>query len=200
MVSFGACCACPGFHIKKEAIMKYFEKMSGERIYLSPLSAEDAEIFAQWMNRKQVAENLNAYSGMYTLQGERDWISNSSEEHNYTIVLREGDVPIGTISLMKLRSVSRRGELGIFIGDPGCWDRGFGSEAITLLLEYGFQTLGLHSVYLSVLEGNLRARKCYLKSGFKETGRYRDGTFRNGRFEDLMMMDILSEEFKGGTE
>lgn len=74
-------------------------------------------------------------------------------------------------------------------------NKGYGTEAIRLLLDYGFNYMNLHSVKLELMSFNERALKCYKKCGFKETGRIRENRFINGNYYDTITMDILEREF-----
>ena len=87
--------------------------------------------------------------------------------------------------------------MGIFIGEKEGRDRGIGTEAINLILEYGFNYLNLNSIKLDVMEFNSRAIACYKKCGFKEMGRRRQCNYINGKYYDTILMDILKEEFAG---
>ena len=153
--------------------MQYFKKLIGDRIYLSPkdVSNEEIEKFTEWMNDFQVTDYTGRSGQITTL--------------------------IGTIGLEHLNWIERSAVLGIFIGDKDYRNNGYGTEAIRLLLEYGFKYLNLHSIRLDLLEINERAHKCYLKCGFKDTGRSREEIFLNGRYYDKLHMDILENEFNG---
>ncbi len=61
---------------------------------------------------------------------------------------------------------------------------------------FGFNYLNLNNIKLDVMEFNKRAQACYKKCGFKEYGRRRKCRFINGKYYDVIEMDILSEEFK----
>ena len=52
--------------------MKYFEKVKGDRLYLSPINIDDAEIYTKWLNDKEISENLSS-SRMINLESEREW-------------------------------------------------------------------------------------------------------------------------------
>ena len=85
----------------------------------------------------------------------------------------------------------------IFIGDKDYRSKGYGTEAIRLVLEYGFKYLNLKNINLDVFAFNERAIKCYEKCGFKEYGRRRKCKFVNGVYYDVISMDILDEESEG---
>jgi len=85
--------------------------------------------------------------------------------------------------------------LGIVIGEKGYWGKGYGQDAVRLLLDYGFNLLNLNSVMLGTFSFNQRAIHCYKKVGFKEIGRRRQARIIAGTAYDNVLMDILAEEF-----
>ena len=99
---------------------------------------------------------------------------------------------------MNVDSVHQQAELGIFIGEKDYWDKGLGTEAVKLLLDYGFNLLNLHNILLKVFSYNERAIKCYKKVGFKEIGRRRESREIASQKYDEIYMDILSSEFTDG--
>jgi RimJ/RimL family protein N-acetyltransferase len=86
--------------------------------------------------------------------------------------------------------------LGIVIGEKSRWGQGYGQEAVKLLLDYGFSLLNLNSVMLGTFSFNQRALRCYEKVGFKMIGRRRDARIIAGEKHDMILMDILAEEFE----
>jgi len=178
---------------------RYFEKIPGERLYLSPLNPDDAELYTKWLNDPEVAVWLYLHAKVISLHSERKWLENAAtgDDYNFSIVARtgDGDRLIGNISLMSIQPVHRSAVLGIIIGEAEFRSKGYGAEAIQLLLEYGFQTLNLHSILLDVNAENARAIACYKKCGFKECARRREMLFMDGRFVDSLSMDILDREF-----
>ncbi|MDR1927436.1 MAG: GNAT family N-acetyltransferase [Oscillospiraceae bacterium] len=176
--------------------MRYFPKLVGEDVYLSPLNPEDEALYTKWLNDPAVAVNLGQFGSTISLTCERKLLADLVENgHNYAIVLREGDRLLGNASLMAVDHVNARAELGIFLGDEDCRGKGYGAQAIRLLLGYGFGTLNLHSVMLNVHADNPRAIACYKKCGFRECGRRREAKFLNGRYIDVFSMDILADEY-----
>lgn len=176
--------------------MKYFKKLVGERIYLSPRSVEDAEIFTEWMNDFFITDYIGRSYNTITLQGERKYLEKIDEDENtFAIIDVETDEMIGTIGLHSIDHINRTATLGIFIGNKNYWSKGYGTEAIQLILDFGFNYLNLKNINLALMEFNQRALKCYEKCGFKEIGRRRKCKFINGKYYDAILMDILAEEF-----
>ena len=177
--------------------MKYFKKLVGERIYLSPKNVEDVEIFTKWMNDFYVTDYTGRSSKTMTLQEEKEYLEkNDNNKSTFAIIDIETDKIIGTLGLHDVDHINRTATLGIFIGDRDYWSKGYGTEAIQLLLDFGFNYLNLNNIDLSLMEFNQRALKCYQKCGFKESGRRRKCKFINGKYWDSIHMDILAEEFQ----
>ena len=176
--------------------MKYYKKLLGEKIYLSPMTTEDAEKFTEWLNNFQTTDYIGRSGAIITLEGEKQFLEEHiKEEAAFGIIELETDKIVGTISLEKIDHLNGTGTLGIFIGDTQARNKGYGTEAIRLILDYGFNYLNLNNICLDVLEVNKRALACYKKCGFKEYGRRRKCKFINGKYYDSIEMDILAEEF-----
>ncbi|MCR5146805.1 MAG: GNAT family N-acetyltransferase [Clostridia bacterium] len=178
--------------------MKYYKKILGDRIYLSPRNSQDYEIFAEWLNDPQVADYIGRSGMLMTNEGEKEFLEqNNNPEATFAIIDLETDKMVGTVSIESINHLNRCGTLGIFIGDKDYRDKGYGTEAIKLILEYGFKYLNLKNINLDLVSANARAYRCYQKCGFKEYGRRRKCYFINGKYYDKISMDILDEEFEG---
>ena len=103
-------------------------------------------------------------------------------------------VPIGNCGFHAIDWRNRSVELGIAIGEKRFWNQGYGSEAMRLLVKFGFETLNLHRIWLRVLANNLRAIHSYEKVGFVHEGRMREAEFKNGSYADTLLMSILESE------
>lgn len=182
--------------------MKYFKKLVGDRIYLAPKGSSEEEIkkFTEWMNDFQVTDYTGRTSQITTYDEEKQYLENVARDASnriFNIVEIETDKLIGTVGLEHFKWIERSAVLGIFIGEKDFRSNGYGTEAIKMILEYGFKYLNLHSIRLDLLSINERAHKCYLKCGFKDTGRSREAIFLNGKYHDRLHMDILESEFEG---
>ncbi len=176
--------------------MAYYKKVKGERCYLSPIDSEDYKLYTAWLNDPEVTENLTLSDKVITESGERLMLETLSKEHSYTIVLNEGDAPIGVCGFHILDQRNRTCEIGIFIGEKQHWGKGYGTEAIRLLMGYGIDYLNLHSFLISVYSFNKRGYKCYTGLGFKEIGTRRKCIRQKGEYHDMIYLDMLAEEFE----
>jgi len=183
--------------------MKFFKKLVGENIYLSPRTADEEVIekFTEWLNDFEVTDYTGRSAQVLTLEAERKWFETPKDDSQVFFIVRmEDNELIGSMGLHRIDNISRTATLGIFIGDKSGRNKGYGTEAIRLILDYGFNYLNLNNIKLDVMEFNDRAIACYKKCGFKEYGRRRKCYFLNGKYYDKIEMDILAEEFKEEKE
>lgn len=174
----------------------YYKKLVGKNIYLSPRTIEDAEKYTEWLNDFNTTDYLGRSGKIMTLEAEKEYLVNHIKaEASFNIVTLKDDKLIGAVSLENIDHLIRKATLGIFIGDKEEREKGYGTEAINLILDYGFNYLNLNNIKLDVIEFNERAIACYKKCGFKEMGRTRKTIFLNGKYYDKLIMDMLSEEF-----
>ncbi len=180
--------------------MKFFKKLVGDNIYLSPRSVDEEVIqkCTEWLNDFETTDYTGRSAQILTLEDERKYFENPKDgDYVFFIVSLEDDKLIGTIGLHNIDLINRRATFGIFIGDKSGRNKGYGTEATRLILEYGFKYLNLKNINLDVMEFNERAQACYKKCGFKEYGRRRKSEFLCGKYYDRVSMDILAEEFEG---
>ena len=177
--------------------MKYFKKLIGERIYLSPRSIEDAEKYTEWMNDFETTDYIGRSHQSMGIEAEKKYLEEHIKEDTvFAIIENDTDKLLGTVGLHKVNYIKRKATIGIFIGDKDYRGKGYGTEAIKLILDYGFNYLNLNNIKLDLIEFNERAFACYKKCGFKEYGRRRKSEFINGKYYDTIEMDILAEEFQ----
>lgn len=170
----------------------------GERIYLRPLEREDAPTVARWINDPEVNNTL-LFQHPLSVQAEQEWIeSNNSQREQITlgIVVREGERFIGVVGLKDKSERDRHVSFGIAIGDKEQWGKGYGTEATILMVDHAFRTMNLNRVMLNVLSENTRGIRAYETAGFKREGLLRQHQYRDGRYQDVIAMAILREEWK----
>jgi len=172
----------------------------GERVRLRAVEREDVKRFYEWVNDPEVTRGLSMYLPMSTVDEEK-WFEHiqmrDMHEKPLVIEAREGEgwKLIGDCSLFNIEWVNSSAEVGIMIGDKSVWNQGYGTEVMTLLLRHCFGTLNLNRVFLRVYAGNGRAQRAYVKAGFVEEGRMRQGVYKQGQYDDIILMSVLSSEW-----
>ena len=176
--------------------MPYFKRLTGKKCYLSPMNPEDAPKYVGWFNDLEVAVNLKTQMNI-NLVSEREFLEKNLKEGSpfFAIVDLATDKLIGNCGLHDIGWIGRHAEFGILIGEKDYWNKGYGEEATRLILDYGFNIINLHNIFLKVLEFNKRAVRAYEKAGFKQIGRWRKAVQIAGKRYDYILMDILADEF-----
>src|SRR3954470_5813797 len=171
---------------------------TGDRIFLRPLEVEDGPLIQVWLNDTENHQYLARFRPLNGAE-ERRWLETlheRTEDHVFGVALKDGERLIGTCGLHGAVLPHRRAQLGIAIGVPEFQGKGYGAEAIRLLLGYGFETLSLHRVGLDVYDGNVRGIRCYEKVGFRREGTRREARWWGGRWWDIHDYGILEQEWK----
>lgn len=171
--------------------------LKGKKVVLRPVKLSDAERFVKWFNDSTVNKFLNIRR--LTLKDEIKYIkerlkNKSKDKISLCIDSKEGE-HIGNCALEDINLDYRRATFGIMIGNKDFWNKGYGTEAAKLLLNYGFSKLKLHRIDLDVYEYNARAFKVYRKLGFKKEGVKREYTKLNGKYFNAFSMSILESEW-----
>ena len=179
--------------------MKYYKKITGDRLYLSPMNPDDVNAYLEWMNEdRMLAVHFGQYPQMVSAKSDLDWLYAPPENmRRFAIVLFDNDALIGSISLHNIDHLNRNAYIGVFIGGAQNRSKGYGAEAIRLVLDYGFRTMNLHSINLTVHADNKEAISCYKKVGFREVGRLPEVLFVDGKYVDKIYTEILDHEFYG---
>jgi RimJ/RimL family protein N-acetyltransferase len=169
----------------------------GKLLKLSSSRPEDASIMASWEEDSDYLRNLDTDIAfphtIAELEKEKERSSNSTYFRLRTI---QDDTLIGFVVIHSIEWNNRVGSLAIGIGDPNYQNKGFGSEALQLILRYAFHELNLHRVGLDVIGYNGRAIRTYEKAGFIVEGKIRSAIYRDGRYFDRIMMGILRSEWE----
>lgn len=178
--------------------MKYFKKIVGNKVYLSPVNVEDYEIYTKWMNDFKVTDGLGTSTKIYTLDKEKEYLNKKSTSDDYTfaIVSLETDELIGNCSLFEVDIIKGIATVGILIGDEENRGKGYGSDALKLLISFAFDYLNLHNLMLVVFNFNEIAINAYKKVGFKEFGRRHEATLFKGKYYDDVYMELLEQDYR----
>jgi len=172
--------------------------LRGERVVLRPVEKDDLKKLHDLRSNVEL-EMLAGGAweprplAAYEKEFEKDL--DSHEKGNFLIEV-DGNV-IGEIGLHDWRN-RRAGSasFGVGILDPNYLGKGYGREAINLLLDWSFRIMNYRRIHLQTLASNERAVRCYRSCGFVEEGRLRQDEYYNGAYDDVLVMGILREEWE----
>ena len=177
--------------------------IEGEIVNLRAPERDDLDRLWTWINDPEVIEHLSMRYPM-SREAERAWLEMQTAgplrffDVRFAIETKDG-AQIGSIAFHRVVAEQRSATLGIMIGDKAHWSRGYGADAIRTLLRFAFDQMNLRRVDLSVDADNARGIACYTKVGFTLEGRLRQARYQRGRYEDLLVMSILRDEFEAAA-
>lgn len=172
----------------------------GEKIRLRSLELSDLDSIMENWNDLEFRHNTGS-AIPYSRLNREDFIRNTwnlrKEDKGYFFAIETKDSRefLGHVSLFIINKITRSSDLGIFIYNKENWNKGYGTDAMKVILMIGFEYLNLHRIELGVYPENERAISVYRKVGFIEVGRKRKNRFMNGKYRDEIIMDILREEW-----
>lgn len=159
---------------------------------------EDTPLIVRWRNLPSVYQNLYTRAPL-TAEQHMAWMENKVKKglcEQFIICDRQISFPVGSVFIKNIDREARKGEYGIFIGEECARGKGMGSEAARLMVQYGFETLELNRIYLSVFATNKSAIASYQRAGFRQEGTLRQDFFAGGQFQDVVLMAMLREEWE----
>ena len=185
----------------------------GKLVRLRSIERSDLPRFVKWFADPEVRDGLELFAPIGEAQEARWFEENLARppaEQAWAIdaqttaagvglrptTAEPGWTHIGSCGFQRIDWRNRSGECGIAIGDKSQWGKGYGSDAIRTLANFGFGELNLHRIMLRVYEDNARAIRAYEKAGFKTEGRLRESNFHAGRYRDTLIMAILRSEWE----
>lgn len=169
--------------------------MRGNLVTIRSLLPEDSDSYFEWINNKALVLKNSDYKPISKTDHEK-WFNTITQHQNlaiFSIVANETNKLIGSCSLRNINQHHKNAELQIRIGDFAYHNRGFGSEATTLLVQYGFNVLNLKRIYLHVFCTNHRAIRAYEKCQFILEGILKKAAYIEGAFIDVALMAIIND-------
>lgn len=173
--------------------------LAGERVGLRGVLDDDLATLARWDMDPGRLTTLTDRVAPQSEAAARERIArrcaNEGDGLGFAIEKRDGAVQlIGMVSLAGMGPDSRCATLGIALGRDFL-GRGYGSDAMRVIVDYGFRELGLHRIQLGVAPFNPAGIRAYQKAGFTEEGRLRESVLHDGRWYDEILMAILDHEW-----
>ncbi len=177
--------------------------MVGKRVYLRAFDVADAE---QWARFAAEEPDTFMYRGRQPespmhLETWAKGLYKPTTPHiiEFAVCLRENDALMGNMGIEDINWINRTGETGSFLGAP-YRNSGLGTEAKHLILEYAFERLQLHTIISTVFEANTRSSAALAKQGYRPAGRMRRHDVKDGVYRDMLVYDLLREEWLAARE
>jgi RimJ/RimL family protein N-acetyltransferase len=170
-----------------------------ERVYLRPAERSDLETFVRWLADAEVTHNLAVRSPISQAMEDK-WFEQlvekqGTDHYHFVICLIDGDRPIGATDLRDLDLDNGNAGFGIVIGEKAEWNKGYGTEALQAICDFGFGQLRLERIYLEVYAPNTAGQRAYQKAGFVVEGTLRNAHFADGTHVDALIMSLLRDEW-----
>ncbi len=173
--------------------------LTGEKVRLAPINKDDLPIYHKWFSNTEFLRLLTSDVAMpKTTENELAWYeeaSKSKDEYVFGIRALDDNRLLGNCSIFSISQNSRNAEVGIYIGEPSEWGKGFGSDAMNVLVRFGFMDVNLHRLELRVFGYNARAISSYEKVGFVREAILREALYRDGTYHDVHIMGILRRDW-----
>jgi RimJ/RimL family protein N-acetyltransferase len=176
--------------------------LDGEKIYLRPLREEDADgDYPDWLNDEETSRGNSHHVFPYARSQALDYIRDQAgcrDRIVLAIVEKASRTHIGNVALQGIDYINRSAELAILLGDGESRGKGYGLEACRLLVAHGFAALGLNRIGFGTPEFNIGMQRIGEKLGMKKEGVKRRAFFKAGRFHDVVLFGLTSEDMGKG--
>lgn len=164
------------------------------KVRIAALEERHLPTMLKWLDDPDLREHIGT---IYPIPMARhlEWYRTVVDDKSQLILAIETENGhVGTIGLRGIDFVYRSAELWIYIGDQQNRGSGVAKAAVEQILEFGFNTLNLHRVFVQVFDFNERARRFFQKCGMKPEGVLREAVFKRGRYWDKHVLGILSSD------
>lgn len=172
--------------------------LCGDAVYLRPITRQDHDVYYRALY-EPTGRYFTGAQAVYSQEA----VANAFERFDaddsrvdLLICSQATDEVVGDISLNSMDSNNRSGSLRLAIFEPANYSKGYGTEALILMLDYGFGIRNLHRIELHVYAYNDRAIHTYEKVGFQKEGVMRDALYYDHKWTDVFIMSMLEEEFR----
>lgn len=177
--------------------------LTGDRIHLRMAEESDLDAYHEYLSDPEL-DRLTGSQQTFSKEAALKWLQRiavRAEDRIDLMIIPHGtNRLVGEVVLNEMDPINRSANIRIGIYGTENRSRGYGSEAMKLMLRHGFEVLKLHRIELGVYPFNPRAIHVYEKLGFVREGVQRDVLFYDGAYHDCIMMSILEDDFRKLTE
>ncbi len=175
--------------------------IEGQRVRLRKIERADLPVLHRWLNDAEVMmwarftpDHMTSLTALEK-EFEKEFAGEERERTTFVIDERTSGKPIGWCVMRTWDRKHVNTNVGIGLGEKEYWSKGYGTEAIRLLLTIVFDHQGWHRAELWTLADNARAIRSFEKCGFREEGRERESAYHSGKYHDIVLMALLKSEW-----
>lgn len=173
--------------------------LSSERIYLREVRQSDVnERYYSWLNDPEIYQYLETRFVPRSLENIADFVKKMDAKENepfFAICLKENGLHIGNIKLGPINWHHRNADISLFVGDKECWGKGFATEAIRTITDYGFRMLNLNKLKAGCYDINQGSAKAFEKCGYQREGLLRSHVISSGRCHDVILLGMTAHDY-----
>jgi len=171
--------------------------LKGEHIYLRALEPEDLEFIHEIENNEDIWEISNTQTP-YSKYLIKQYLENAHKDifevkQLRLVISSYTNEALGMIDLFDFDFKNSRAGIGVLVKDSINRKKGFGKEALQLLINYSFKHLNLHQLYCNISEDNQASIKLFTSQGFNEIGLKKDWNFTNGNFKNEYLFQLIKK-------
>jgi RimJ/RimL family protein N-acetyltransferase len=170
--------------------------LKGDKVTLRPAREHDAEHFVRWFADMEITRFLSRRMAI-TLQQEQEFLKKIGESKDdvWWVIEVDGEA-IGATGIHGIDWIDANGTTGIMIGEKDQWRKGYATDAMQLRTRYAFRELNLHKLMTEVDTENEASRKALERNGYRTVGVRRDQTFREGKWKDRWLGEVLRDDWE----
>lgn len=176
-------------------------RLESERLILRPVEESDLSALHPLIDDADVAATMLSTPHPYPEDEFLDFIRNAvkllerRERYEMTIVLRKTGGSIGAVRFFNVAWEHLRTEMGCWLGRQ-YWGRGYATEAVGKMLQFGFEELGMEGIHAHCLASNTASARVLEKAGLVREGLIRRAVRKGDAFHDVLLYGMIREDFR----
>jgi [ribosomal protein S5]-alanine N-acetyltransferase len=168
--------------------------LNGEKVQLRTMTEKQAtQRYVDWMNDTKINQYLESRFKKHTIESAKKYIKDMDTSlDDFFCGIFVNNVHVGNIKLT-VNNNHKLGGIGFLIGDTDYWHKGYATEAIMLMTQFGFDKLDLNKIHAGVYANNIGSIMALRKAGYKEDGRQERQYLCDGEYVDCIIMSRWRE-------
>ena len=167
-------------------------------IFLRALEPDDYKTTVRWRADDEIWDGVLGERYFVSSEYEKKWVQEAitgKNEMRLGVCLRETSELIGLASIVGIDWLNRSARSHIMIGERSHWGKGYGTQAVLETCRFGFLHRGFERMWVRIVATNERSITLHERLGYKREGVLRRAVFKNGKFQDVVVLSLLRDEF-----